>query len=92
MTSRKRHDPNPDVKSFLIYGEAVPEGPATYVLRRNVKQGHAEIWCPITGECYFFKWMTPAKSFLNFSAKPYMTYRVQDPICPLKRVYFVVGS
>jgi len=56
---QKWHPDKPDMKSYLLYGDAVPEGQTTYVLRRNVKKGHAEIWSPVTGECYFFECVTP---------------------------------
>ena len=86
------HQDKPDVKSYLVYGEAVPYGKSVFVLRKNVNKGNVELWYPITGECFFFKWEQPAGGWFNFGAKPYMTYRVQDPVCPMKRVYSVVAS
>lgn len=61
-------------------------------MRKNVNEGSVELWCPVSGECYFFEYKSNPSSFLNFGAKPYMTYRVQDPVCPMKRVFFIVAS
>ena len=49
----------PEIKSYLLFGEAMPEGQTTYVLRRKDGEGDAEIWSPHTGECYYFKWEKP---------------------------------
>ena len=42
------------VKSYIVLGSAVPEGYTTYVLRRNIKTNHAEIWDAVRGFAYFF--------------------------------------
>ena len=42
------------VKSYIILGNAVPEGYTTYVLRRNVDNNHVEVWDAIKGQAYFF--------------------------------------
>lgn len=45
---------NGEVKSYLIMGKAVPEGFTSYVLRRNTKNNHVEIWNALKGEAVFF--------------------------------------
>lgn len=45
---------NGKVKSYIILGNAVPEGYTTYVLRRNLENNHVEIWDAIRGQAYFF--------------------------------------
>ena len=48
------------MKSYIVLGEAMPEGSTVYVLRKRVpagsadRQGSIELWAPLTGECYFF--------------------------------------
>lgn len=42
------------MKSYIINGNAVPEGYTTYVLRRNLENNHVEIWDSIRGQAYFF--------------------------------------
>jgi coiled-coil and C2 domain-containing protein 2A len=44
----------PEIKSYIILGKAVPEGYTTYVLRRNTKNNHVEIWNAIKGEAVFY--------------------------------------
>jgi len=29
---------------------------------------------------------------MSFGAKPYLSYRVQDPICPVKKIFCIIGS
>ena len=43
-----------DINSYIIYGEAVPDGEAWFVARRCRKGKECEIWNPMTGECYSF--------------------------------------
>jgi hypothetical protein len=45
---------NGKVKSYIIMGNAVPEGYTTYVLRRNLENNHVEIWDSVRGQAYFF--------------------------------------
>ena len=53
--------PNDNLKSYIVLGEAMPEGATVYVLRgksttaKNEISGSIELWAPLTGECYFFE-------------------------------------
>ena len=50
-------------ESFLVFGEAMPEGMTTYVMRKkkaktinnNTTSTSVELWQPLTGESYFFQ-------------------------------------
>lgn len=49
-------------KSYIVLGEAMPEGATVYVLRKKKKKelgerkidGSIELWAPLTGECYWY--------------------------------------
>ena len=43
-----------DIHSYIVYGEALPEGECWYVLRRDRIYNYVEIWNPMTAECYSF--------------------------------------
>lgn len=47
-----------DYESYLVYGEAIPEGETWYVLRRDKVKNFAEIWNPNTAEVYNFDRIT----------------------------------
>ena len=43
-------------RSYVVYGEAMPEGPSVYVMRQEDKPNASfELWAPLTGECFFFE-------------------------------------
>ena len=42
------------IRSYLVFGNGVPEGYSTYVLRRHVETNHIELWNSIKGEAYYF--------------------------------------
>lgn len=63
-----------NINSFIVFGEAVPNGECWFVARIDLKTKNTEIWNPMNGECY---------SFGSFN---------EDPVCPLKRVWVVVGQ
>jgi coiled-coil and C2 domain-containing protein 2A len=82
-----------EIDSYLVYGEAVPEGRTVYVLRKDKNEHSVEIWCPLNGECFFFELKTPTPTCCGIGGgKPYLTFRTQDPICPLKRIFNIVGD
>ena len=54
-------------KSYIVLGEAMPEGATVYVLRKlrngrkieperekGERDGSLELWAPLTGECYWY--------------------------------------
>lgn len=53
-----------------------------------------EIWSPITAECFFFKFCNDSETFCGVSVRKasHMEVRINDPICPMKHIWFVVGS
>lgn len=81
--------------SFLVFGEALPEGSSVYVMRRfsdefaKTQKEHKhsiELWNPMNGQCYFFARQESA------SESSYNYVRSNDPICPLKKIHCVVSS
>lgn len=83
--------------SYLIYGESLPEGRNTFVMRTfvNPKDGRdIEIWSPLSAECFFFRFCDDSESFCYVPLRKasHMEVRLNDPICPLKRVWFIVGK
>lgn len=81
----KKVDPNTafgDIESYICYGDAMPNGEAWFVMRRNkskIKTGgnvpnYTEIWDASTGECFVFG------------------ANNNDPQCPLKKLWCVVGE
>lgn len=82
-----------EIDSYLVYGEAVPEGRTVYVLRKDRNEHSVEIWCPLNAECYYFELKTPTPACCGIGGgKPYLVFRTQDPICPLKKIFNVVGD
>lgn len=70
-----------DINSFIIFGEAVPNGECWFVARidmkekiKNKDQKDVELWNPMNGECYSFGDMN------------------EDPVCPLKKIWLIVGQ
>lgn len=45
---------NEDLHSYIIYGEAVPNGFCWFVARRCKMHNSCEIWNPMNAECYNF--------------------------------------
>ena len=43
-----------DIHSYIVYGEAVPDGFVWFVARRCKKTLFCEIWNPMNAECYNF--------------------------------------
>ena len=42
------------IHSYIVYGQAVPDGNCWYVARRDVETSYVELWDPRSGECYVF--------------------------------------
>jgi coiled-coil and C2 domain-containing protein 2A len=83
--------------SYLVFGETLPEGRNTFVMRTftDPKDGRdIEIWSPITGECFFFKFCNDSDTFCGVDLRKasHMEVRINDPICPMKHIWFVVGQ
>ena len=43
----------PGLRSYIVYGQAIPDGDCWYVARRDAKS-RVELWDPRTAECYVF--------------------------------------
>lgn len=83
-----------DVHSYIVYGEAVPDGNCWFVARRCKVNGYLELWNPMTAECYNFDRIeTTTKQAVGADAKSTSTnMRLFDPTCTMKRVWCVVGQ
>ena len=82
------------MKSYVVLGEAMPEGATVYVLRKELAGGSIEMWAPLTGECYFFEEKISYNEFLSWKCKPtkYLEMRLNDPMCPMKKVHCVISD
>lgn len=83
--------------SYLVFGETLPEGRNTFVMRTftDPKDGRdIEIWSPITAECFFFKFCNDSETIFGYNLRKasHMEVRINDPICPLKHIWSVVGK
>ena len=68
-----------DINSYIIFGEAIPNGECWFVARIDMKEikskdPSVELWNPMNGECY------------SFGANN------DDPVCPLKKIWLIVGQ
>lgn len=82
-----------DINSYIIYGEAVPDGDAWFVARRCRNTRDCEIWNPMTGECYSFDRVKyTVKSLAGESVESKNDIREADPQCPLKKIWCFVGE
>ena len=73
---------NGEVESYIILGKAVPEGYTTYVLRRDKKTNHVEIWNALKGEAvYFDKTKTTRRCFCLPIASGFNVEFASDPNC-----------
>jgi hypothetical protein len=41
------------IVSYLAIGKAFPYGKSIFVLRKDINTGHAELWDPYAGTCFF---------------------------------------
>lgn len=79
----------------------MPEGKNVFVMRqkdiklydKEPKSKNIELWSPITGDCYFFENISNNETIcgITISRDSSMTIRPNDPICPLKHIYSLVG-
>lgn len=77
--------------SYIVYGQAVPDGDCWYVARRDAKTSYVELWDPRTAECYVFGQSAAAGG--RRGAKAAGTgKRPHDPLCPLKKIWAIVGQ
>lgn len=77
--SRNEEKKHQHYESFILYGEAMPRGITYWVARLDKKNHCVELWDPLSGMCYFFS----KDEKVNASNK--------DPICPLKKIWALVG-
>mmetsp|Transcript_37280 Transcript_37280/g.57182 ORF Transcript_37280/g.57182 Transcript_37280/m.57182 type:complete len:142 (+) Transcript_37280:3332-3757(+) len=88
-------DRSKDFHSFIVFGEAVPQGQCWFVCRADKQQQykHFELWNPMTGECYNFdKTDESLKRLVGQDEAHSMNQRNEDPRCPMKRVWCIVGQ
>lgn len=95
---------NSNAKSYLIYGQTVPGGNVTYVLRKvggnaphkdkeYKEHQFDEIWDPLEGICYKFEDQTEKLRLGCFPAEEThkRNIRLNDAICTLKKVHCIIG-
>jgi coiled-coil and C2 domain-containing protein 2A len=67
-------------QSYIVYGEAIPEGDCWYVLRRDCVNNFVELWNPMTAECFNFdRTETITKGFFSKQKNVSMNQRGNDP-------------
>jgi hypothetical protein len=67
-----------------MLGIGYPEGRSAYVMRRDKRNNHVELWNPLRGEAYFFGREDKKETVLgciNVSSGFMMNKRVNDAIC-----------
>jgi coiled-coil and C2 domain-containing protein 2A len=87
-------------QSYIVYGEAIPEGVTWYVLRRDCDQNHVELWNPNTAEVYNFdnqekpKGRPGAAGGAGAGSQDHSSrnIRYNDPVCTMKKVWCVIGQ
>jgi coiled-coil and C2 domain-containing protein 2A len=78
-----------NVHSYIIYGEAVPDGFCWFVCRTCKLTEFIEIWNPMNGEVYNFdRVKSKGKGGRDQGLNQYFA----DAICPMKKVWCVVGQ
>jgi coiled-coil and C2 domain-containing protein 2A len=75
--------------SYIVYGQAIPDGDCWYVARRDAKS-YVELWDPRTAECYVFA-QSAAGGRRGANAAG-TGKRPHDPLCPLKKIWAIVGQ
>ena len=86
-----------DLHSYIVYGEAVPDGCAWFVARidnNSSSDKHTcELWNPMTAECYNFdKISQNTQQVCGKKKSSNFTMRLFDPICTMKKVWCIVGE
>lgn len=77
-------------ESYIVYGQAVPDGNCWYVARRQLSTSYVELWDPRSGECYVFG--QSAAGGEGGPANAGTGQRAHDPLCPLKKIWAIVGQ
>jgi coiled-coil and C2 domain-containing protein 2A len=75
-------------KSYLVLGDAHPEGSTTYVIRLNEDNKQVELWNAKTGDCFYFDKTIEVNKFLCLTvSKQYkFTKANSETICQLKSI------
>jgi hypothetical protein len=79
---------------MVVLGIGYPEGRTAYVMRRDKRNNHVELWNPMRGEAYFFGREENVEQFLGciaISSGFKMNKRMNDAICQLKSVGCVIS-
>lgn len=88
-----RQAPGKNYHSYIIYGEAIPDGACWYVLRRDIEHNFVEIWNPMTAEVYNFDLIiSPARQVFGRANKQSMNQRTNDPQCTMRKIWTIVGQ
>lgn len=83
-----------DFHSYIVYGEAVPNGFCWFVARccKNSNKVR-EIWNPMNGECYDFgREDKETQQVMGTTKSSNLVTKVFDPICTMKKIWCVVGQ
>lgn len=72
-----------------MYGHAIPDGDCWYVARADA-ESRVELWDPRTGVAYVFAQSAAGGGPLGANAGT--GKRTFDPLCPLKKIWAVVGE
>ena len=83
----KNTQKNEFYKSYICYGESVPEGQVWYVMRRDIINNWVELWNPSTAQCSNFD-----RTENKMTGEKNMNQREKDPQCTLKKIWTVVGE
>lgn len=84
------------IESFLLLGLGYPEGRTAYVMRRDKRNNHVELWNPMRGEAYYFgREETPMRGFggcLSVSSGGYTnSKKMNDAICQLRSIGCIIS-
>lgn len=89
------HQGRVDVESYVALGLGYPEGRTAYVMRRDKKSGHVELWNPMRGEAYFYGREELTEEYLGGCISLQTGYssgkKMSDAICQLKSIGCVIG-
>ena len=83
------------IKSYVCLGLGYPEGKTAYVMRRDTKTNHVELWNPMRGEAYFYgREENPDKLFgcITASEGHTMNKSLGDAICQLQSIGCIFNS
>lgn len=89
-----QHQARADFESYVALGLGYPEGRTAYVMRRDKRSNHVELWNPMKGESYFYgRDEMEEKVFgcISVSSGFKMNKRMNDAICQLKSIGCVIS-